>query len=102
MQYKTITLELLHEQPGFYEQLRSSKMLLTALETYASELKTSHEIWKAQLGKAMPGNDPRQIASEAMELAIQDLQDRLPCGSPSSEADPLSLDAAMTFLRRAS
>ncbi len=102
MHYKTITLELIQEQPKLYEKLRSSKMLLTALDAYATELKTSHEIWKAQLGRSMPGNDPRQIASEAMELAIQEIRDRLPCGSPMNEADPLSLDAAMTFLRRAS
>ncbi len=35
-----------------------------------------------------------------MELAIQDLKDRLPCASAVDEVQPLSLDAAMEFLRR--
>jgi hypothetical protein len=99
MQYKTIALELIREQPALYEQLRSSKRLLPAIDTYALELKDSHEAWKDQLGQANPASDPRQIASEAMELAIQDLQHRLPSASPVDEAEPLSLDAAMNFLR---
>lgn len=99
MQYKTIALELIQEQPELYERLRSSKMLLTATDAYSIELKASHEMWKEQFSQSMPGNDQRQIASEAMELAIQDLRDRLPSGSQATEADPLSLDAAMNFLR---
>ena len=99
MQYKTITMELIQEQPELYEQLRSSKRLLPAIDAYATELKDSHEAWKDQLGRANPNSDPRQVASEAMELAIQDLQRRLPCASPMDEAEPLSLDAAMSFLR---
>ena len=74
MQYKTIALELIQEQPELYEQLRSSKRLLPAMDAYAIELKASHEAWKDQLGQAKPGSDPSQIASEAMELAIQELQ----------------------------
>ena len=99
MHYKTITLGLIQEQPALYERLRSSKMLLTAMDAYAIDLKNSHEMWKAQLGQAMPGNDPRLIASEAMELAVQELTDRLSCVSPADETAPLSLDAAMNFLR---
>jgi len=45
MQYKTIALELLQEQPGFYERLRSGKLLLTAMDAYAIDLKASHETW---------------------------------------------------------
>ena len=37
MLYKTITLELLQEQPELYEQLRSSKRLLPAMDAYASD-----------------------------------------------------------------
>ena len=99
-QYKTIALELIQEQPELHEQLRSSKTLLPAMDAYAIELKASHEAWKDQLSQAKPGSDPSQIASEALELAIQDLRDRLPSASPRDEAEPLSLDAAMSFLRR--
>ena len=100
MQYKTIALELIREQPVLYEQLRSSKRLLPAMDAYAIELKASHEAWKEQLGQARPVSDPSQIASEAMELAVQELIDRLSSESPTDESEALSLDAAMNFLRR--
>jgi hypothetical protein len=100
MQYKTITMELIQDQPELYKQLRSSKRLLPAIDAYAIELKDSHEAWKEQIGQANPGSDPRQIAAEAMELAIEELQHRLPSVSAADEAEPLSLDAAMTFTRR--
>jgi hypothetical protein len=99
MLYKTIALELIQENEALYEQLRSSKRLTTAMDAYASELKASHENWKEQLSEKMPGNDERQIASDAMEMAVQELRDRLPSGSRAAEAGPLSLDAAMNFLR---
>ena len=70
------------------------------MDAYAIELKASHEAWKEQLSQARPGSDPSQIASEAMELAVQELRDRLSSASPADETDPLSLDAAMNFLRR--
>jgi hypothetical protein len=100
MQYKTIALGLIQEQPALYERLRSSKRLLPAMDAYAIELKASHEAWKEQLGQARPVSDPSQIASEAMELATAELQDRLSSESPTDESEALSLDAAMNFLRR--
>lgn len=33
-------------------------------------------------------------------MALQGLQEFLPSGLPPDESDPLSLDAAMAFLRR--
>jgi hypothetical protein len=102
MHYKTITLELLREQPALYEQLRSSKRLLPAMDAYAIDLKASHETWKDRFGQARPGRDSGQIASEALELAIEELKDRLASASPKDEAEPLSLDAAMNFIRKAS
>jgi hypothetical protein len=67
---------------------------------YASELKTSHEAWKEQLSGARPGSESSQIASEALELALKDLEERLPSESPPNDHEPLSLDAAMAFIRR--
>ena len=99
--YKTIVLELLQENPGTYEPLRSTKRLLPAMEAYALDLKKSHERWKEQLVQARPGSDVSQmISSEALELAIEDLRDRLLCASPREEAEPISLDAAMSYVRR--
>ena len=99
MQYKTIALELIQENPELYEQLRSSKRLLPAMDAWAIELKASHDRWKEQLSQAKPDSDPRQVASEAMELAVQELKDLLPSASTADETEPFSLDAAMNFLR---
>jgi hypothetical protein len=100
--YKTIILEMLQENPALHEQLRSSRALLSTVNSYAIDLKASHEKWKAQLSQARPGSDSSQISSEAMELAVQELMDTLPSGSQANEADPLFLDEAMSFIRRAS
>ena len=46
MLYKTIVLELIQEQPALHERLRTSRTLLPTMNSYASELKTSHEAWQ--------------------------------------------------------
>lgn len=100
MHYKTITLELIQEIPDLYEQLRSSKRLLPVIDDYATGLKASHEQWKAQI-TLTPGSDPSQIASEALELAIVDLRNRLRSAYPTDDSELFSLDDAMTFIRQA-
>ena len=99
MRYKTIVFELLQQRPLMHEQLRKDKKLLATMELHARELKASHEAWKEVLSQARPGSDPSQIASEAREMALQDLEDRLPPES-RQEDEPLSLDAAIAFIRR--
>ncbi len=99
MQYKTIILELLQQRPEMHDQLRKERKLLPTLEIYAKELKESHEAWKEQLSQAKPGSDTNQIASEAMEMALKDMEDRLPPESPTDEHETLSLDQAMAFVR---
>ena len=98
MLYKTIMHELLLSRPRMHEQLRKERKLLTTLETYAQELKQSHEAWKEVLSGGNPGRDPSQIAAEAMAMALQEMQDRLPPESPADEA--FSLDQAMAYLQR--
>jgi hypothetical protein len=100
MQYKTIVLELLRRRTELHEQLRKERKLLTTMEYYANQLKESHDAWKETLAQPRPGSDPSQISSEALELALRDLEDRLPSALPSVEDEPLSLDAAMAFLRK--
>ena len=102
MHYKTIVLELLQQRTELHEQLRKERKLLTTMEFYANELKESHDAWKETLAQSRPGSDPSQISSEALELALRDLEDRLPSELPSAEDEPLSLDAAMAFIRKAS
>ena len=94
MQYKTIVLELLRDRTELHEQLRLTRRLLPTLETCARELKASHESWKESLSQTNPGSEPSQIASEALELALKELEDRLPSVPPTDDREPLSLDKA--------
>ncbi|HJT77399.1 MAG TPA: hypothetical protein VJ739_09385 [Gemmataceae bacterium] len=100
MQYKTIALSLLEQRQGLYRQLRKERMLLPAMDAYAKELKHRHQGWKEVLARTRPGNDPVQTASEALELAISELEGCLPPASPSDDSEGLSLDQAMAFIRR--
>ena len=67
---------------GIYETLRAGKMLLTALDSYASELRDRHLAWMERLNEVKPGRDPAQLSSEALELAILGLEDHLRSASP--------------------
>ena len=102
MHYKTIVLELLQQYPEFHRELVSRKMLLTTLEGYAADLKARHENWTRTLSQERPERAPSQIASEALELALQELRDALPAASTPNDdsTEPLSLDAAMAHIRR--
>ena len=102
MHYKTIVLELIQDQyPALHEQLRASRLLLLTLDTLASDLKASHEAWTERYCEAIPGKDRRQMAADALEAARSSSPcARLPCESQMDEAEPLSLDAAMNFIRR--
>ena len=102
--YKTIVLELLQEQyPSLHERLRRERALLATLDRYASELRTAHLAWTDELRRASPEADPTRISSEALELAIEHLQESLPCESPPNGDldETFSLDAAMASLCRA-
>jgi hypothetical protein len=99
MKYKTIVLELLQQQTELHEQLRITRRLLPTLETCAKELKASHQAWEEILGQQWPGSDQSQIASEALELAIKELEGRLPSGSATGEEEAISLDKGMAYLR---
>ena len=100
MNYKTIILELIKQRPEMHEQLRKDRKLLTTMESYARDLKSSHEGWKETLGQERPGSDPSQIASEALEMALKELEDRLSAESLPNDNETLSLDAAMASIRR--
>ena len=99
MHYKSIIHDLLQQRPQMHDQLRKSRKLLPALEQYARELKNSHEAWKEMLSQLRPGSDPTQITSEAMEMAVKEMEDRLPSASPQDGNEAQILDAAMLFLR---
>jgi hypothetical protein len=102
MQYKTILLELLEQHPTLHQQLCASGTLLETVNRYAKELKARHEFWIDQLSQSSPLSEPTQIASESLELAVQEIQDNIPPPSSANDEamETFSLDAAMSFLRR--
>jgi hypothetical protein len=95
MQYKTIVLGLLEAQPT----KRSGQEMLLDLDRYAHMLRDGHKSWITTLSEKRPDSNTEQIASEALELAIADLQDCLASESEAEDPWPLSLDAAMTYIR---
>lgn len=99
MQYKTIILELVQQRTGLYEQLRQSRGLLPTIETWATELKRRHEVWKEALTQKNPGSDSSQIASEALEIALSELEKHFSCEQSPNDHEPLSLDNAIAFVR---
>jgi hypothetical protein len=101
MYYKTITLELIQDHPALHEQLRATRTLLTAVDLHAVALKRYHQTRMEELSLERPGSEEMQIASEALELAIEDLREDLRMASPTdgSSEGGLSLDAAMSFIR---
>jgi len=102
MRYKTIVHELLQDRyPALHERLRRERTLLATLDRLAIELKDAHVARMREMGRARPARNFDQIAIEALELATEDLQRRLPSESPPDEtAERLTLDAAMAYLRR--
>jgi hypothetical protein len=100
MLYKTIVLELLEQNTELHERLRKDRNLLATLDLYATELGRRHLAWERQIAHAKPGSNQSQIASEALELAVDELKDRLASMPRPAEAEPLSLDDAMAFIRR--
>jgi hypothetical protein len=74
MLYKTIVFELLAERPQLHEHLRLSRRLLPTLEWMAAELRDRHMDWTQALAQSRPDSTPEQLAAEAMELALRDLE----------------------------
>ena len=75
MHYKTMTLELLKEEfPTLHESLRVRRELLKALDRYSLYFKESHDQRKEELLRLRPQSHPDQTASEALEIAIEDLK----------------------------
>ncbi len=77
MHYKTIVLELLQEHQELYETLRRNRTLLPTLDVYARDLKTSHQAWKERLSRVRPESNESQIASEALEIGLKELEEYL-------------------------
>ena len=100
MQYKTLVLQLLRQRPMLHDYLRKTRLLLKTLEIQATDLKASHEHWKIVLSEKRPESAAIQIASEALELAVKELEDSLPTEFPATDNEPITLDRVMAYLRR--
>jgi hypothetical protein len=100
MRYKTMVLELIQQRPQLLDQLRQERKLMATAERLAVELKASHEGWKDLLSQERPGSDPSQFTSEALEIALQELEDCLPSGLPPDGNEAISIEDVMAFLRR--
>ena len=99
MQYKTIVLEILKQHPKTYHHLLNQRTLLPTLERHARELKIDHQRWKNRLCQACPGSNQDQIASEALEIALWELEHCLRSNFPLGESEPLTLEGAIAFIR---
>jgi hypothetical protein len=102
MHYKTIIHALLTRRTLLHERLRRHRQLLPAMERLSRQLKERHEFWMATLSHSDLNSDPVQISSQALELALREVEDQLPPESEGNEDETLSLDAAMAFLGKAS
>jgi hypothetical protein len=97
MHYKTIVLELLQNRPELHEKLRLSRTLLTTLNLYSSHLKANHEAWMDRISRAKPGSERSQLASEALEIAVKEMEESMGTSDFHLEAETLSLDGVMAF-----
>lgn len=95
MNYKTICHQMIQDRPEMYEQLCQSRTLLETVNRYATQLRDSHMLWKEWLLQKNPGSSESQCSSEAMEVALKDLEDSLP---PLAPGEGFSLDVGMAYL----
>ncbi len=98
MLYKTMLLEMIQQRPTLYDQLLSQRKLREALDSYAAELSHRHAAWEEVIRSTPLAASPSQIASAALELALQDLERMM--SEETAEQEELSLAAAMAYLRR--
>jgi hypothetical protein len=98
MQYKTIILQFLQDRPTLHHRLRESRQLLAAVNHCSTSLKKRHEELTETLARKSPGRNSRQLASEALEIALEELEANLPAEPPRPDQELLSLDAAMAFV----
>ena len=99
MQYKTIILGLIQQQPELHEQLKESRTLLSTLDQLAIRLRQHHLGLVEQLRRRHPQSDEAQLSSEAMEVAVKQFEEAL-SNAPQADEPELSLDEAMAFIKR--
>src|SRR5262245_42971406 len=99
MRYKTIVLELFQQHSEIHNRLRSNRSLLQTVELYARELKISHEAWTNHLSRVKPGSDRIQIASETLEIALDELGSFLRSEPPPADKEEAPGTIAIVVVR---
>ena len=99
MHYKTILMGLLEQYPELQNELRAKRLLLTSLNSYARELRTSHKAWKECLHRIWPDKSESAIASDALEIALREMEHSLLTKTQPEDCSQLSLKDAMAFIR---
>ncbi len=94
MLYKTITLGLMEANSASYRELCRHRLALPVMEALSAHLKQRHEAWKALLSRAGSARDPNGMTSEAMELAVEELEKRLAAWSSGTDG-PLTRDQVL-------
>ena len=74
MNYKTIVLERIQNQPALHSQLAQRRALLSTVERYARDLRNRHWEWIQELSQARPDQSQTLHGSEALELALSELE----------------------------
>jgi hypothetical protein len=100
MHYKTIALELIQQHPKMQSKLRMSRSFLPIVEHYARQLKKSHEVWKDRLTQTMPRRNESQIASEALEIALKEMENSFHLELLTEDSETVSIEEIMAFIRR--
>ena len=102
MHYKTIVHELPNQDPTLDEELRAERARLQAPDRSSTGLKAGHDFWTEQIARVRPHTAPDQMASVALEMAIEQLRNRLSAESQTSWilVQPLSLEGARASIRR--
>lgn len=102
MLYKTMLLELLPQYPKLHEQLRQNGTMLATLNELAEWFKTRHATWSAAFSTQSPESPSSQFRQPALEMALREMEHVLASEWPPIAMEPLSLEAAIAFLKHRS
>lgn len=97
MNYKTVTLELLQDQPQLYDRLKRDRLLLAALEACSTDLRTRHLALARQLSQSRPEASLEQTSLEAYEIAVHELHQRIEAAALPDES--IRADQLIDFIR---
>ena len=98
MQYKTMVMELLEENNGLREKLHADGMLLAALDVLAGNLRERHRELMGEMQGSRTDGGFSGISSEALEIAVQEMRDRMTAYSDCDET--IDLDQLMREIVR--